>query len=246
MFNPIDYAKKHPVMTGAVVIGGGVVFLAITGVFGGGGSTTTISNAKDPATLAAETQIALATLSSNTQLGAARIALEANTGDLSLQKYLAEMAASIESKRIDSESALGLKTIEASLQLGQSSTNAELEALRIQASAATTISTNEASQSNNLMNTILAALTTDKTTGGSDAASGGVPDSYAAPNTGNPNFIALVAQNQDLYKDAYQDYLNRGDTVFDNTDLQNYGSSFWAKWGTSDGVSTGGHVLTYS
>lgn len=105
----VEYAKEHPWATGIIVIIGGIIFLSITGVFGGGGESDGSGGAPSrpsDAEVMANAQIAAATIQANAATSAAQIG--AGT-----QMNSDNLAAQVAIRTIEAQEKLGLFQTEA-------------------------------------------------------------------------------------------------------------------------------------
>lgn len=100
----IEYAKAHPWMTGAVVIIGGIVFISLLGLGGGGGSTQVVDSGPSDAEVMASAQIAAANIAANAQTGAAQIGA-------GMQMNSDNLAAQVAMRNLDVQEKLGLAQI---------------------------------------------------------------------------------------------------------------------------------------
>lgn len=100
----VEYAKAHPWMTGIVVIVGGIVFISMIGIGGGGGSTQVVDAGPSDAEVMANAQIAAAQIAANSQTGAAQIGA-------GMQMNSDNLAAQVALRNLDVQEKLGLAQI---------------------------------------------------------------------------------------------------------------------------------------
>lgn len=113
-----SYVKQHPVMFGVIVIVFGlIVYLLLNrGSGGGGGDVVYQSAGTDPAKLAAETQIAIASIQAGAQNQAGAIQLAALDRQIQGEVSIAAMQAQIAAASLGAEERLGVLGINASLE----------------------------------------------------------------------------------------------------------------------------------
>jgi hypothetical protein len=131
----LAYPKKHPWVTGIVIVIGGIVFITISGVFsgsGGGGSATSSGGGLSDAELAAQAQITAATIAAQAQAAQAGAALQAAQIGAGVQVNSDNLNAQVAMRQLDVNRELGLSEIESNRQVSLASTNAQVEGLRIQ------------------------------------------------------------------------------------------------------------------
>jgi hypothetical protein len=165
------YVKAHPVQVGAVVVIGGIVFLALTGVVGGGSSSAAASdNGPSAAELAAQSQLQLAQIQAGAQNNALNEQLQEAT--LNYQYQMASLAA---------QSDLGLKQIQSNEVLETNQTAAELEALKAQLSS----SDSQAKINADLQLGIISTVTNAQTATQQIAANAQIAQAQAAASASN-------------------------------------------------------------
>ena len=140
--DPIGYAKSHPVTTGAVVIGGVLVFVLLSGMGGGGASAAPAG--KSATETAAETQITLAQIS----------AASANNV-LSAQLQQAQLAFQYSMAELSANKDVSLVKISADKEVTMMQTTASLDALKAQLSS----SDNQAQINANMQKGMIDAMT---------------------------------------------------------------------------------------
>lgn len=130
----IEYAKAHPWQTGIVVVIGGVVFLVITGVLGGKGSSEGSGGSSKPSD---------AEIAANAAIQAAQINAQATAAAAGAQLQLAQLGAGVQMnsdnlnsqvamRQLDVARELGLADTEANRQLGLASTQAQADVAKAQ------------------------------------------------------------------------------------------------------------------
>jgi hypothetical protein len=123
-----DYVKAHPWIAGGVVIGGGLIFLVLSGWLGGGSGASTGGNSS--ATGPSDTQIAANAAIAEQTIGAQVAALQSNN-----QVALGNIAANIQAQHDADALQLGLATVNASEQVNLAGITAQ-QAVQAQSIAA--------------------------------------------------------------------------------------------------------------
>jgi hypothetical protein len=193
--------KQHPAATAAVVLGGGLVFFLIFNSGGGGSASTAVTGSTiNPAQVAADAQIKLAGIQSQTALGAAQIAANSQHEDSELQSKIADLSSAIKLADIAANKDIALKTVDASVTLGSLQSNNDLEALRI----------NNAAQGDfftNLINILRPATSNTSTPATTTNQNTNIPtqafDPFNTSNGSQPLFQgydAIIAQEIDAGK----------------------------------------------
>lgn len=102
----VEYAKAHPWATGIIVVVGGIIFISLIGIGGGGGGETQVVDAgPSDAEIMANAQIAAANINAQAATSAAQIGA-------GYQMNSDNLAAQVAMKQLDVQEKLGLATIE--------------------------------------------------------------------------------------------------------------------------------------
>lgn len=123
----MGYAKSHPWTTGAVVIGGGLVFILISGVFSGGGESSGDGSSSKPtdAEIAANAQIAAAQIAAQAAASQAGAQLQAAQIGAGVQMNSDGLAAQVAMRNLEIQRDLGLADTEAGRQVNLASIDAQ-------------------------------------------------------------------------------------------------------------------------
>jgi hypothetical protein len=121
----MEWVKAHPYTTGALVIGGGVVFFAFSGWFSGGSSSDGLT-----VNQAGKTD---AEVNAETALGIAQIQAQAQSGQTGASVEMAQIMAAVEAARNQTELQLGLANLNVQQNLGIATLDAQLGMSALQA-----------------------------------------------------------------------------------------------------------------
>lgn len=141
----IEYAKEHPWATGIIVVVGGILFISISGVFKGGGSSASSSGPSD-AQVQADATIAAAQIGAQAAAAQAGAALQAaqigagvqmHSDDLSAQVMMEQyrVAESLGLKQSDNDTQVSLHTIDAQKDMYITNSNNQVAVNQIIANA---------------------------------------------------------------------------------------------------------------
>lgn len=108
-----DYFNRRNLLIGGAVLVGGLVIYAVTSSGGGnsGGTVTYAPARTDPAIVAANTQLQLASMQLNAQANQTQAQLAMSAQDNQARLALAELSASIERGRLENEVVLGAASL---------------------------------------------------------------------------------------------------------------------------------------
>lgn len=125
-FQPLVYAKAHPLATGTIVVIGGIIFIMIVRGGGsssseGGGSSARLSDAE----IAANAQIQAAMIQAQGQAAAIGADLQKTNILAGVQMNSDKLASEVAFANIDAQKSLGLASIEAGRQTDLASINAQ-------------------------------------------------------------------------------------------------------------------------
>lgn len=122
----LDYMKAHPWTTGAIVIGGGLVFIVLAGLGGGGGGGSPAADSgPSDAEIAAQAQIAAAQISAQAAQAQAGASLQAAQIGAGVQMNSAKLEAEVAMRSLDVQRELGLSDTEANRQIGLATIDAQ-------------------------------------------------------------------------------------------------------------------------
>ena len=126
-FNPLEYAKSHPWTTGTVVIIGGLVFISISGVFGGSGGSSggAVDSGPSDAEIAANAAIASAQIQAQAAQAQAGASLQAAQIGAGVQMHGIDKEAEVSLRELEVNQSLGLANIDASKTIGLAQTDAD-------------------------------------------------------------------------------------------------------------------------
>lgn len=128
MGNVITYMKSHPWATGIIVVVGGLIFIMLTGL-GGGGSDTSSDGSTTPkmsdAEIAANAQIAAAQIAATAQAGAAGAAIQQAQIGAGVQMNSDKLSSEVAMRALEVQQALGLGQQNVDLQTGVASIGAQ-------------------------------------------------------------------------------------------------------------------------
>lgn len=125
--NLIEKAKAHPWMTGALIIGGGLVFFVLSGWFTGGSSGGVQYVDDGPSD---------AEIQANAGIAAAQIAASAQNADTAASLALAKMGFEYQAQSDELSYDLGLQQLATGAQVTLAQIQAQLSGLQIQAGVA--------------------------------------------------------------------------------------------------------------
>lgn len=188
-FHPVSYAKAHPWTIGAIVVGGGLAFIVLSGWFrGGSGGTTVVAGSSGPsdAQLAADNNVALA----NIQAGAANNQTNAELQATTIQAQLSQSVAAL-------QEALGIHQIDAGQAVSMAQLSAQLSANQDNNSTSVALNTN-----NNATTVALGA----QNTGVIQALIDALTPKPATPAPTTPNGVSVWDQYLTDYPDVTKAY----------------------------------------
>lgn len=113
----LEYAKAHPWTTGAIVVGGGLVFFVLAGL-GGGGSAPSSDSGPSDAEIAAQAQIAAAQINAQAAQAQAGAQLQAAQIGAGVQMNSDSLEAQVAMRSLEVQQSLGLADTEAGRQVG--------------------------------------------------------------------------------------------------------------------------------
>jgi len=114
----VGYAKSHPWTTGAIVVGGGLVFLVIAGGLGGGSNPGNTDSGPSDAEIAASAQIAAAQIQAQAAASQAGAALQAANIGAGVQMNSDRLQSEVAMRELEVNQTLGLAGTEANRQVG--------------------------------------------------------------------------------------------------------------------------------
>lgn len=121
----LEYAKAHPWATGAIVVGGGLVFFVLAGLGGGGSSAPSGSSGPSDAEVAAQAQIAAAQINAQAAQAQAGAQLQAATIGAGVQMNSDKLESEVAMEALRVQQSLGLADTEAGRQTGLASIEAQ-------------------------------------------------------------------------------------------------------------------------
>lgn len=121
----VEYAKAHPWTTGAIVLGGGLVFVLLAGLGGGGGSAPAGDSGPSDAEIAAQAQIAAAQISAQAAQAQAGAQLQAATIGAGVQMNSDKLESEVAMEALRVQQSLGLADTEANRQVGLATIDAQ-------------------------------------------------------------------------------------------------------------------------
>lgn len=125
----VEYAKTHPWATGIVVVVGGIIFLSLTGVFGGssgGSSGGGDSSRPSDAEIAANAQIQAAQIAAQANAAQAGAAIQAAQIGAGVQLNSDNKAAEVAMRQLEMQEKLGISSIEGQVSMIEAQANADV------------------------------------------------------------------------------------------------------------------------
>jgi hypothetical protein len=120
----VEYAKAHPWTTGVIVLGGGLVFVLLAGL-GGGGSAPAGDSGPSDAEIAAQAQIAAAQIQAQAAQAQAGAQLQAATIGAGVQMNSDKLESEVAMRALEVQQSLGLSETEANRQIGLATIDAQ-------------------------------------------------------------------------------------------------------------------------
>lgn len=144
----IGYAKSHPWTTGAIVIGGGLTFLLVSGAMGGGSGGSSEAGPSD-AEIAANAAITAAQIQAQGQAAQAGAALQAAQIGAGVQMNSDKLRAEVDMRSLEIQQALGLANTEKDRQVNLANIAAQRDVAITTSNNETSLAKKQSSNSRN-------------------------------------------------------------------------------------------------